>query len=87
MINGHLEAARMALAAGADVDAYLPVHAHSTALHHAAGEDNVALIELLLAHGARRDLRDTLWNGTPLDWAKFLKRTHAEAALGDQSTG
>ncbi len=81
VINGRLEAARMALAAGADVDAYLPVHAHSTALHQAANDDNVAMIELLLEHAARRDQRDTLWNATPLDWAKFLKRTHAEAAL------
>jgi Ankyrin repeats (3 copies) len=83
VINGHLEAARLALAAGADVDAYLPVHAHSTALHHAAGEDNVAMIELLLEHGARRDLRDTLWNATPLDWAIYGKRRAARAALAD----
>jgi ankyrin repeat protein len=81
VINGHVGATRTALAAGADVNAYLPVHAHSTALHQAAIDDNIELIELLLAHGARRDQRDTLWDGTPLDWAIYEGRTAARAAL------
>ncbi len=83
VINGQLEAARLALDAGADVDAFLPVHAHSTALHEAAVENNVPLIALLLAHGARRDQRDTLWNGTPLDWAAHFNRVEAQGALSE----
>jgi hypothetical protein len=81
VINGRLEAARFALEAGADVSAYLPVHAHSTALHQAAIANNVPLIEFLLAHGARRDLRDTLWSATPLDWANHFNLAEAQAAL------
>jgi ankyrin repeat protein len=81
VINGRIGAARLALDAGADVDAYLPTHSHSTALHQAANDDNVALIELLLARGARRDVRDTLWDGTALDWAIFLDKPKARAAL------
>jgi hypothetical protein len=81
VINGHREAARLALDAGADVNAPLPVHRHSTALHQAAGDDRVDLIELLLARGARTDVRDTLWNGTPLGWAIHAGRTAAQLLL------
>ena len=36
-----------------------------------------------LAHGARKDQRDTLWDGTPLGWATHCKREEAKAALGE----
>jgi peptide-methionine (S)-S-oxide reductase len=69
VINDQVETARLALEAGADVNAFLPIHEHSTALHQAALTDDPELIALLLEHGARRDIRDTVWDGTPLDWA------------------
>ena len=69
VINGRVEAARAALDAGADVNAYLELHAHSTALHQAALQDDVPMVKLLLAGGARTDIRDTLHDGTPLAWA------------------
>jgi peptide-methionine (S)-S-oxide reductase len=81
VINEHVQAVRLALDAGADIDAFLPVHAHGTALHQAALGDDVALIELLLDRGARTDQRDTLWDGTPLDWAIHQGRTAARAVL------
>ncbi len=81
IINGHVVAARLALDAGADVNAFLPVHSHSTALHQAAGDNRVDIIELLLAHGARTDVRDTLWSGTPLEWAAYGNNETAQAAL------
>lgn len=81
VINRHTGAAKLALDAGADVNCFLPVHSHSTALHQAALHDDPALIEMLLAHGARTDVRDTLWDGTPLGWAMFSNRTAAIEAL------
>ena len=81
VINGHTNAARLALDAGADVDAYLPVHAHMTALHGAAQLDDAALIALLLSRGARADQRDTLWDATPLGWANHFGKAAARAAL------
>ena len=81
VINQHTHAARLALDAGADVDAFLPVHAHSTALHQAALADDVALIELLLERGARTDVRDTLWDATALGWAIHQGRAAARAVL------
>jgi peptide-methionine (S)-S-oxide reductase len=81
VINREVESARLALEAGADVDAFLPVHAHSTALHQAAADDNVPMIAMLLAAGANPALRDTLWDGTPLGWAQFAGNTAATEAL------
>lgn len=69
VINDQVETARLALEAGADVNAFLPIHQHSTALHQAVLTDDPELIALLLEHGARRDIKDTVWDGTPLDWA------------------
>jgi hypothetical protein len=82
-INGRAEALRIALDAGADVNAYLPVHAHSTALHQAALLDRADLVELLLARGADPHVRERLWDSTPLDWAIHQNCVAARAALED----
>jgi ankyrin repeat protein len=81
VVNRRLNAVRLCLDAGADVNAYLPVHKHSMPLHQAALHNDVALLELLVARGARLDTRDTLWNGTPLGWAIHNKKAAAEAYL------
>jgi pimeloyl-ACP methyl ester carboxylesterase len=69
VINHEVEAARMALEAGADPNVFLPVHAHSLPMHQAAGDDNLEMLDLLLAYGARHDIPDKLWGGKPLGWA------------------
>ncbi|HWM84883.1 MAG TPA: ankyrin repeat domain-containing protein, partial [Kofleriaceae bacterium] len=81
VINGHVRAARMALDAGADPDAFLPVHSHSVPLHQAALDENLELIDLLLSRGARADVRDKLWNGTPRDWAVHAGKQRSVARL------
>jgi peptide-methionine (S)-S-oxide reductase len=81
VINGNVPAAVLALDAGAEIDAFLPVHAHSTALHQAVDRDDAALVGLLLGRGARTDMRDTIWNGTPLDWASYLGRSASRTVL------
>jgi len=86
-INHHPQAARLALGAGADVDAFLPVHVHMTALHQAAADDDVGLIEFLLERGARTDRRDTLWDATPLGWATHMERAAARAVLERRDAG
>ena len=57
------------------------MHRHSTPLHQAAANDDVEMLELLIAHGANPAIRDTLWRGTPLDWAVHTKKAKAEAYL------
>lgn len=81
VINSEREAARLCLEAGADPNRFMACHRHSTPLHQAALDGDVALIELLLAHGARLDIADTLWRGAPLDWAIHGKQAGAEALL------
>ena len=85
VINDRRDAARVALEAGADPNAFLPVHAHSTALHQAVLSDDVELLELLVSYGARTDVQDTLWNGTPLDWAIHENRPRARAYLTSEA--
>jgi hypothetical protein len=77
VINRQVEAARLALDAGADVNGFLPVHAHSTALHQAAIDENLELMELLVARGARTDVADKLWSSTPLGWARHQGKSRA----------
>jgi GNAT superfamily N-acetyltransferase len=81
VINGRTATARVALDAGADVNARGSVHSHSTALHQAALTDDVELLALLVERGARTDVRDTLWDGTPLAWARHEDRPRAAAYL------
>jgi ankyrin repeat protein len=81
VINRQVDGARAALDAGAEVNAFLELHAHSTALHQAALEDDVPMVELLLSRGARTDIRDRVHDGTPLQWATFDGRPRAVTAL------
>ena len=81
VINGHERAAGATLDAGADVNAFLPVHAHGTALHTAAIGESVTLIDLLLEREARLDTRDKLWDATPLGWAIHENTAIARARL------
>ena len=62
--------ARM-LEAGEDPNRYNPDgnHGHSTPLHQAAFAGHETVVRLLVERGARLDIRDTVWHGTPLGWA------------------
>ena len=80
-INQQTEAVGLALDAGADPNAFMPVHVHSLALHQAVLDENMALMELLIQHGARTDIADTLWNSTPLGWAIHQKKAKARGYL------
>jgi hypothetical protein len=39
------------------------------------------MLRLLCERGAELNVRDTLWNATPLDWAVHNKKTEVEAYL------
>lgn len=69
---GRADVVRLLLDAGEDPDRYNPpgYHAHSTPLHQAALAGHADVVRLLVERGARRDLADTVHQGTPLDWAE-----------------
>jgi peptide-methionine (S)-S-oxide reductase len=81
VLNRQLEAARLALDAGADPNAFLPVHSHSTPLHQAAADEHLPLLDLLLERGARTDVADALWNATPRGWARHAGKERAAERL------
>lgn len=87
VINNRTAAARRALQAGADPDRFASQHRHSQPLHQAALHDNVELVELLLAHGARPDVADTLWGATPAGWAWHAGNRAVLAVLEDRLKG
>jgi|SRR5215469_1771581 len=68
---GHTEIVHMLLDTGEDPNRYNPsgFHAHSTPLHQAALAGHEATVRLLVERGARLDLKDTVWQGTPEGWA------------------
>jgi hypothetical protein len=80
---GYVEIVRRLLDAGEDPNRYNPVggHSHTTPLHQAAGAGNFELVRLLVERGARLDLKDVLWRGTPADWARHGGKTEVETYL------
>jgi hypothetical protein len=69
--HGHVDVVRLLLDARADADAYNPegFHAHSTPLHQAVLAGHADVVRVLVEHGARLDVKDRIYDGTPLDWA------------------
>lgn len=69
--HGHAQIVRLLLDAGEDPDRYNPEsnHPHTTPLHQAVLGGHEAVVRLLAERGARLDIRDTIWHGTPRGWA------------------
>ena len=80
---GRAEIVRVLLAAGEVPDRYNPPggHSHGTPLHLAAGGGFLEVVRLLVEHGARLDLRDTLWGATPAEWAAHEGKVDVERYL------
>ena len=83
---GHSEIVRLMLDAGEDPDRYNPPggHSHCTPLHQAALAGHEAVVRLLVERGARLDLKDVLWHGTPAGWARHADRTELAEYLERQ---
>jgi ankyrin repeat protein len=67
---GQVEVLRALLDSGGDPNLYSPGPSHSTPLHQAALAGHLEAAVLLVERGAKLDVRDTVWNGTPADWAE-----------------
>lgn len=73
-VNAQPEAIRRLVALGVDLDAYgAPgYHAHTTALHQAVNFGGLETVRALVEAGARLDVRDRGFDGTPLGWARHF---------------
>jgi len=80
---GHAEIIRTLLDAGEDPNRFNPVggHSHSTPLHQAAGNGHLEVVKLLVQRGARLDVKDILFGGTPAGWANYAGKRDVEAYL------
>jgi hypothetical protein len=69
--QGHPDIVALLLDTGLDPNRFNPEsnHPHCTPLHQAVLGSHEAVVRLLVARGARLDIRDTIWHGTPLGWA------------------
>jgi ankyrin repeat protein len=80
---GHVDVVQMLLDSGEDPSRYNPegCHSHATPLHQAVASDHADVVRLLAERGTRLDLRDHIYDGTPLGWALYLDRPSIAAYL------
>jgi hypothetical protein len=81
--HGREDIMLLLLDAGEDPSRYNPPmnHSHSTPLHQAIVSGRDAMVRLLVERGARLDIRDTIYNGTPLGWAEYCNQPQIAAWL------
>jgi len=85
---GHANIVRLLLDAGENPNRFNPdgVHSHSTPLHQAALAGHREVVELLVGRGARLDIKDTIYQSTPLAWAMHGEKTEVEKLLRSKQT-
>jgi ankyrin repeat protein len=71
--SGHPEVVRVLIDAGEDPNRFNPpgTHAHSTPIHQAIAAGHLDVVKELVDRGARLDIKDTIYQGTPLGWAEY----------------
>src|SRR5260221_2987981 len=86
--HGHTEVVRLLIDAGEDPNRYNPdgFHSHSTPLHQAVCAGHGEVVKLLVERGARLDIRDTIYQGTPLGWAIYCEKPAIAEYLRAHST-
>lgn len=85
---GNARALEQLASAGVDLDAYSPqgFHPHATPLHQAVYADSLESVQVLMNAGARLDIRDRAYHGTPLGWADYLERPAIAAYLREHGS-
>ena len=73
---GETEIVRRLLDAGEDPNRYNPpaAHAHATPLHQAVAGGRDGVVRLLVDRGARLDVKDRIYQSTPLGWAVYCNQ-------------
>jgi ankyrin repeat protein len=81
--HGHVDIVRLLLDAGEDPNRYNPDgnHSHSTPVHQAVLAGHEEVVRLLVERGTRLDIKDAIYQGTPLRWAIYAGKTEIEKYL------
>lgn len=84
---GQADVVKLLLDAGEDPNRYNPdgFHSHATPMHHAVCWDHLKVVRLLVERGARLDIRDTIYQGTPLGWAIHCQKPEIAEYLRERS--
>ncbi|HVR98067.1 MAG TPA: ankyrin repeat domain-containing protein [Thermoanaerobaculia bacterium] len=84
-MNGNAEALRRMLALGMNpTTGSAQNQSHGSALHHAVWSGSLDAVKVLVEAGADLNLRDTLYNGTPLGWAQHGEQQEKEEPRAQQ---
>jgi ankyrin repeat protein len=73
---GEVDAVALLLDAGEDPNRFNPpgTHAHTPPLHQAIAAGHLNAVKLLVDRGARLDIKDRIYHGTPLAWAIYCEQ-------------
>ncbi len=73
---GHADIVNWLIDAGEDPNRFNPpgTHSHTPPIHQAIAADHLAVVKVLVARGARLDIKDTIYHSTPLGWADYLEK-------------
>ena len=81
-MHGHIDAAKLLLEKGAEINAIPGGFDYAgTGLHYAALNGHRAMVEFLLDQGADRTIKDTKVNSTPAGWAEHGGHTELRGLL------
>ena len=80
---GHADVLAALIDAGEDPNRFNPpgTHSHSPPLHQAIAAGHLNVVKLLIERGARLDIKDTIYESTPLGWAVYMDRAEIAALL------
>jgi ankyrin repeat protein len=81
--SGQAGVVALLLDAGEDPNRFNPdgTHAHTPPIHQAIAAGHLDVVKLLVDRGARLDIKDTIYQGTPLGWAKYCNQPAIAAFL------
>lgn len=80
---GHADVVGALIDAGEDPNRFNPpgTHSHSPPLHQAIAAGHLDVVKLLIERGARLDIKDTIYDGTPLGWAEHCNQPEIASYL------
>ena len=80
---GHADVLGALIDAGEDPNRFNPpgTHSHTPPLHQAIAAGHLNVVKLLVERGARLDIKDTIYESTPLGWAQYCDQPEIASYL------